>query len=844
MKVSLNLANQYSNVDLKAIPIQTMLDKVGQQLGAVEEVIDWASRYNGVVVAKIVSCHKHPNADKLNICLIDDGKVVKDVTRSSEGLVQVVCGAPNVREGLLVVWLPPGVTVPSSFDKDPFVLTARELRGEVSNGMLASARELALGDDHDGILEIDSSNRTSRSVEPGSVFAPVYSLDDTVIDCENKMFTHRPDCFGVLGVARELAGINGLKFESPDWYSLDAVQRQTNEVNSQLPLTGQNNITDKVPRFLTQVVEGVSVKPSSLEIQSALLRQGSRPVNNLVDFTNYFMHLTAQPTHAFDYDKVKALCKGPVAIFPRMANDGETIKLLNGKTATLTANDIVISTDTQAIALGGVMGGSETEVDANTKNIIIECANFDMYTIRRTSMRHGIFSDAVTRFNKGQSKLQNPVVLQKLVNDICQSTGGKAGLVYDSAPEMDGFQQLPVQVTSDFINSVLGSNLSADAISELLQKVEFNVQISGNNLEVSAPFWRTDIELPEDVVEEVGRLYGYDKLPVQLPVRSSAPVAKNPRLEQSRRLRELLAKCGANEVLTYSFVSEQLLDAAGQNSKEAYQLSNALSPELQYYRLTLTPSLLSKVTQNLRAGYDKFAIFEIGKTHLKLQGVNEEGLPQENPMLSLVVSTNDKLTKAEDGAAYYQAKQYLEKVATFSGLDLDYEPLTDEVHYEIVKPFQPGRAALITDKTSGNYLGVIGEFKPGLRKKLKLPEHTAGLEIMLEPLLDLKATNPYAPLSKYPAISQDVTFTGPETLEFGNLKTTLDAAIQNSATTGGYKVTCQPLGIYHKPKTKNKNLSFRLSISNPVQTLTTDQASSFVDEVVAVITKQLKIKRT
>lgn len=838
MKVSLQLANQYSNVDLLAIPTEEILSRIGAQLGAVEEVIDWRHRFDNAVVAQIVSVQKHPNADKLHVCLINDGQAVQGVERNAEGLVQVVCGAPNVREELSVVWLPPGAIVPSTADKDPFQLTARDLRGVVSNGMLASANELGLSDDHSGILELD------ETVQPGKPFGELYGLSDVIIDCENKMFTHRPDCFGVLGVARELAGICGLQFTSPDWYSMNLVSRES--LTGSLPLVCKNEVVNVVPRFMTQVVEGVKVQPSSIEIQSALSRLGSRPINNLVDLSNYYMFLTAQPTHAFDYDKVKALCSDQVTIFPRMAVAGETLELLNGKTIKLTDKDIVIATDKQAIALAGVMGGAATEVDENTTNIIVECANFDMYEIRRMSMRHGLFSDAVTRFNKGQSHLQNPVILQKIVEDICTSTGGTAGVLYDSTPEEDGFSMEPVEVGVAFINERLGSSLAADEMQQLLANVEFTVAINNEELVVTPPFWRKDIELPEDVVEEVGRLYGFDKLPVLLPRRSTAPVAKNASLALNETIRACLAGVGANEVLTYSFVSGKLLTDAGQSTDEAYQLSNALSPELQYYRLTLTPSLLSKVYQNIRAGYDKLALFEIGKTHLKLQGVDSEGLPQENAMLSLVYSANDKSVTSTDGAAYYQAKAYLEHLSRHLGLDLDYEPV-GEANYEITKPYEPSRSALLIDKTLGNYIGIIGEFKSSVRRSFKLPTATAGFEVMLAPILEAVTANKtdhrYTPLAKFPGTSQDISLKTDLNKQFGELQTALTGAANVAATEHGFSVSVEPKDIYHKDKAKSKHITFRLNFHHPDRSVTTDEVSKLVDQIVTTISAEQNVER-
>ena len=215
MKVSLNTAKFHSNVDVMPNGLDDLVSKIGAQLGAIEEVVEYSPRYDRIVVAKVVSCQKHPNADKLSVCTIDDGGITPDVNRDEHGYVQVVCGAQNVREGLIVAWIPPGAIVPATYSKDPFVLEARELRGVISNGMLASASELGISDDHSGLLEINTEDVGEDVVAPGTPFSKLYGLDDVVIEIENKMFTHRPDCFGVLGVAREIAGIYGQTFHSP-----------------------------------------------------------------------------------------------------------------------------------------------------------------------------------------------------------------------------------------------------------------------------------------------------------------------------------------------------------------------------------------------------------------------------------------------------------------------------------------------------------------------------------------------------------------------------------------------------------------------------------------------------
>lgn len=835
MKVSINLAQEYSNVDLKSISSAEMLKKVGAQLGAVEEVIYWAPKYDGVVVVKVVECEKHPNADKLHVCKIDDGGVTKNVERDSEGLVQVVCGAPNVKKNMFVAWIPPRSVVPSTKDTaDEFILEARELRGVVSNGMLASAHELGINDDHSGILEITKEN-SGKNPTAGESFSSYFGLDDVVIDCENKMFTHRPDCFGNLGVTRELAGINGLNFKSPDWY----MEPTKNIVNGRLPFKSKNDISNLVPRFMAQVVEGVKVEKSNLKMQVDLMRVGLRPLNNIVDYTNYFMHLTAQPTHAFDYDKIKALSGDEATIFPRMAKDGEEITLLNGKTIKLTKDDIVIATDKKAVALAGVMGGAETEVDDSTKNVIIECASFDMYTIRRTSMRHGLFTDAVTRFNKGQSPFQNEVVLSALVSRIIAENGAVAGKIIDLKSETLDSGKL-VKVSPEFISQRLGRKFGSEEILDLLSRTEFKVSINEQEILVEPPFWRRDIELPEDVVEEVGRLFGFDSLPKELPTRKSSVVKKNQLFDIKRRLASSLKSFGANEVLTYSFIHGELLKTAGQDDSHAFKIRNALSPDLQYYRISLTPSLLSHVHHNIKSGYDEFALFEIGSIHNKKYGNTNENVPVEKPTLGFVYTSSDKLARKKDGAAYYTANKYLESL--LSSVNISYKLKRVDEGEDLTGPFEDTRSATIVSAKSGSRIGVLGEFKVSVRDNLKIPKYTAGFEIYLEEVLRETEDINYKVLSKYPGTEQDITLEVPADIMYAPLEGALSVAVKQESSSRGYDIEYKLIDIF-SDNPEIKRYSFRINLSHQAKTLRTDEVNETMGNIVSEISKSIKVKR-
>ncbi len=835
MKVSLNLAQEFSNVDLKSIPRDELLKRVGAQLGAVEDVIDWAPKFEGAVIVKVTSYEKHPNADKLSVCRIDDGGKNQSVERGEDGLIQVVCGAPNVHVDMFAVWLAPGVTVPNSRDKDPFILEAREIRGVVSNGMLASAHELGISDDHNGIVDATAEDAGKEPV-PGEPLTNYFGLDDFVIDCENKMFTHRPDCFGNLGVARELAGISGLSFQSPDWY-LNPPQF---EIKEGLPLEAKNEAQDLVPRFMAVAMSSITVKPSPMWLQATLARVGIKPINNVVDVTNYVMHLTGQPLHAFDYDKIKERSDKP-GIFPRPSQRGEKLTLLGQKEIELTGEEIVISTDKQAVALGGVMGGFDTEVDENTKNIIIECATFDMFNVRRTSMRFGLFTDAVTRFNKGQSPLQNDRVLAFAMRKMAELAGaGQASNVFDSGSD---FAAPEVMYTTEFINQRLGSELSSSHIMAMLQNVEFGIEaVPFAKFKVTPPFWRMDIEIPEDIIEEVGRLYGYDKLPVNLPPRSAKPTPKNELFEYKQHLRYRLKEAGANEVLTYSFVHGDLMRKTGTDpEKWAYHIRNAISPDLQYYRTSLMPSLLAKVHPNIKAQAgstdNQFALFETGKAHVK-GFVEENGLPQQKERIAVVVAADDKTAKShQSGAAFYQARIYLEALTGGQAVITSVEDFDDPA----LSAYADGRRGLVT--ISGTTIGIIGEFNPETRKSLKLPGFTAGFELDIERLQHHLGSAVYEPLPEFPGLEQDITFEVSQDMAWADLAGAVTGQLEQESSDHGIVTYVRPGNIFQKSDDGPKRISFRVGLRHPHRTLTTKETTSLLDRVATILANKHNANR-
>ena len=831
MKVSLNLIKQLINFELPSV--DELVARVNQQLGGVEEVIDLKAKYGGARIVRVVGCEKHPNADRLSVTKIDDGGVA-DVPRDDNGYVQVVCGAPNVHADMWAIWLPPKSTVPASFDDtEPFVLDARPLRGILSQGMLAAADELAIGTDHEGIIEINERDIPAGvTLQAGASFAEVFGLDDYVLEIENKMFTHRPDCFGQLGVAREIAGIFHQQFNSPDWYN--AIQEFADSGGLELEVFNEAN--ELAPAFSVIAMKNVDIHPSPLWLQCQLVAMGGKPINNIVDATNYVMFMTAQPTHAYDYDKLRGHKLGV-----RMAHDGEKVGLLNGKEYELTADDIVIADGEGVIGLAGIMGGVDTEVSAETKNIVLECANFDMYALRHTAMRHGIFTDALTRFNKGQSPLQNAVILKQLMNMV---GGVQASEVFDlkqSDGHMDDYfdgKYTPanIDIDSKFINERLGSDLSDDDICELLNSVEIrshSMEKESGYICIQVPFWRTDLELSEDIVEEVGRLYGFDRLPRYLPGRSIKPAPKNERRELKQRIRQSLSRAGANEVLTYSFVHERVLKNSDQDPSRAYRLSNALSPDLQYYRISILPSLLDKVHANIKSGHDEFMLFEIGKIHDKKLGFNDENLPIEKTFIDGVYANK----KPQAGAPFYKVRKIVERLMKDLSIEVDFVKIA-ESDGDVPAPFNAKRSAWIMAK-NGDNLGVVGELVQSARRNFKLPDYTAAFSIDIEKLQENLIKNQgynYQPLSRFPSTARDISLRMDSNVDYAKVYACAEEVVKKH---GELQISITPIAIYQpKNDDSTKTITLNVKFTSAERTLEDKDIAPIIEEIAAMAAEE------
>ena len=779
MKISLNEIKKLVKIPSN-VSDEELIKLIGARLVEVEGSEDWSEKFKGIKIVHVDSCEAIPETH-LHLCQIDCGEKV-----------QVVCGAPNVHEGMFAVWIAPGCIVPETFGTDePFEIGSRKLRGYESSGMLAAADELALGEGHDGILELDPE---MPGVKPGASFAEVFDLNDIILDIENKSLTHRPDCFGLIGFAREVAGILGVKFDEPEFMHhetvfkadfLEELKDGIRSKNSDIKITTNLELC---PRYSCAVVEFSDTPHSEYFTLDDvfLIKADMHPISPIVDVTNILMLKTGQPLHAFDYDKfVKVGNSKTPEIIVRAAENGEKLELLDGETIECDENDILITSNNIPVALAGAMGGASTMIDETTNRVLLESATFSLYHLRKTQMKHGIFSEAVTRFTKGQPAGQTWNVMAEAVKEL----GAEPVEVADCYPEPVAVP--PIEVSVDDINSLLGT----DYDEKLIKKTLENVGITSEGNKYSVPYWRTDLHIKEDIIEEVGRLLGFDNIPLDFPTRPFIGAKEDPMRILKNHIRDILSdRLNAHEVLTYSFVSKSLQEKFGEDPKDSYEIVNSISPELQCFRQSLAPSLLEKVQENQKAGYKDFALYEINQVAKKSDGLNNEGVPVMKTNLALVVTGN-----------FYQAKAYYEELLKELNLDSSENPTM--------------------------------ELLPSILKRFKLEGPVSYFEITLDDFLDkaCEVKTKTLRFSRFPSVNRDLTIKLSEATPYQDVYDALENALK--ATDLIYKIT--PVSIYEPQENpeKTKNLSFHLVISSEDKTLNGTEISDIMNEITSKITK-------
>lgn len=830
MKISLNKIKSYVKTPAE-LSDQELITLIGSRLVEVEEVIDLAPAYQKIYIAKVEKAEPIPGTH-LHLCEIDAGEHNAEFNQLENGLIQVVCGAPNVHAGMLAVWIAPGAIVPETYGNENFKISVRKLQSYESNGMLAGADELGFSSEHKTIAEVDPAN-----ARPGDLFAEIFDLNDKILDVENKSLTHRPDCFGLVGFAREVAGILGLQFTEPPIFE---------NINKSLKLQNQSLVDVKItdpelcPRYTCAVFELKDNTPSRYLTEDAvfLAKAGMRAIDPMVDLTNILMLETGQPLHAFDYDKLVAVGgkKDSAKIIVRAARAGEELQLLDGRTITLEDFDIVITSNDIPVALAGAMGGKNTEIDASTRRVVLESATFSLYHLRKTQMAHGIFSEAITRFTKGQPAALCGAVLE----DALVWLSVQPLAINESYPAPQ--KQTVVKITTSEINDLLGTEYTTAEITQTLENVGFKVVsrseqhsfsgpsatddapirescTNGSTLKVTSPAWRTDIHIKEDIIEEVGRLLGYDNIALSLPHKPFVESEIDPVFRFKRQIRQILSHdLAMHELLTYSFVSRDLLAKVGQDPADSYEIVNSISPELQCFRQQIAPSLLDKVRENLKAGHRDFTLYELNQVTAKSAGLDADKVP--------VLSTHLGIVDLHD--FYHLKAVVLALLRQKLKLDLSYRAITPDSAVAEAYPYlEPAHSAELVWRDRS--LGAFGEVKAGVLRKFKLEQVVSALELRLD---DLANTDPELKiefkLSKFPAVERDLTLKLAADISYWRVREMLESALQSTKLL----FSVAPLSVYQAtPDDSTKNLSFHLKFANLDHTLTSTEISAIMDQI-------------
>ena len=790
MLVSYNWLKQYTNVEDNANVLAEKITRGGIEVEGVEYL---AEEISGVVIGYVVSKEKHPDAEKLNVCQVNVGE---------EENLQIVCGAPNVDAGQYVIVAKVGAKLPG------IKIKKAKLRGVESQGMICSLAELGLSKSvvpknyQEGIYVFETEQ------DLGSDVVEVLGLNDYILDLS--ITPNRADALSMRGLTYELGALYNNKVDFND------VEKEENYEATSLQVSIES---DSCRNYVGQVVKNVEVKSSPLWLQTRLMNSGIRPINNIVDITNYVLLEFGQPMHAFDKDLVGD------KIVVRDAREGEVLETLDGEERKLQTTDLVITDGSRAIALGGVMGGKNTEVNEGTKNIILESAYFNPTSVRRTSATLGLRSDSSARFEKGIDPNMQKVALARaveLILELCPNA-----VVESSVGIVNKEDEKIVEITTTYINNYLGITLSTEEIVAILEGLSFTVEVTGENLVVKVPTRRPDISIKQDLVEEVIRIYGYDNLASTLPKFSKTTKGGLTYSQRMvRDLRAVYASLGFNDTINYSLVSEE---EATEYTLENHHKVRLLMPMTETHstlRQSLVPGLLNTVQYNVARKQKDLKLLEIGRVFF---GSGDDNIqPKETLYLSAALTGEERATKwlKESSALdFFAAKGYLEVVFERLGLD-------EKVTYKksTLEGMHPGRFAEVY--LGEKRIGFIGEVHPQVADKLGLNK-TYVFEINLDEVISESKVKPkYEEVTKYPEITRDIAMLVDVKDEYQNIYNVVES-VNNKLIS---KVELFDLYAGAELLAGKKSLALTITYSDKQKTLTDEEVTSVHDKVLAALT--------
>ena len=790
MRVPIKWLSEYVTVTLPVKEVAQRLTMAGLEVTSIERTGD---DWEDVVIGHVVDVQKHPDADRLTLVTVDiDG----------DDTFEVVCGAPNVAKGQNIAYAKLGARLIDARTGEKKKLKKAKIRGVVSRGMVCSERELGLSDEHEGILVLDAL------AEIGKPLAEV--LGDTVLDIDMK--PNRADGLSVVGVARDVAALTGETLREPDFKFEAAGESVVGRARVDI----EDADLDLCSRFTLAIIEDIKIGPSPAWMQETLLGAGMRPINNVVDITNYVMLELGQPIHAFDYDTV-----AKHHIIVRRAKDGEKLTTLDGKERLLTSEQLLITDPTGPIAIAGVMGGLATEVTDKTKTILLEVANFNPVNIRRTTMALKLPSEASRRFVWGIAPEFAPMASRRVTKFLVELAGGKAGEgLIDAYPVPS--EPVHVSLARKRIPQVLGIDPLEGEIVKALEALGFSVESKTDRFEVGVPYWRRDCVGPDDVVEEVARMVGYETIPAAPLAGRVPPGVPQPTRELRERARDILVGAGMQEVITYPLTSLELLGRVVEpkvlETAPPLAVVNPLNVGQERMRTSLRASLLETLARNLRLTKGHIALFEAARVYTP----TSRALPNEEEQIVGVV-TGSRLDRfgnpTEEEIDFYDAKAYAARLFERLSVGASFFAYED---YGLLS----GRTARID--VSGKAVGVIGQVHPRTAKEFGLEKDVYLFEIRIADLLDhVPPVATMQAISRYPVVVEDLAVLVDRSEPAASVLTEIEGhpLVASAHVFDEYVGSQVPEG--------RKSLAISVSYQSPDRTLTDKDVAKARDKIVA-----------
>ncbi|POA52076.1 MULTISPECIES: phenylalanine--tRNA ligase subunit beta [unclassified Pseudomonas] len=755
----------------------------------VDSVTPAAGDFSGVVVGEVLSTEQHPDADKLRVCQVSNGAET----------FQVVCGAPNVRPGLKVPFAMIGAQLPGDFK-----IKKAKLRGVESNGMLCSQAELQIGEGNDGLMELPADAPVGEDIRA------YLSLDDASIEVD--LTPNRGDCLSLAGIAREVGALYAAKVQRPEVKAVPAVHDEVRPVDVLAPAA--------CPRYLGRVIRNVDLsKPTPLWMVERLRRAEVRSIDAAVDITNYVMLELGQPLHAFDLAEING------GIRVRMAEEGEKLVLLDGQEVALRSDTLVIADHTRALAIAGVMGGEHSGVTTKTRDVFLESAFFDQIAVAGKARSYGLHTDASHRYERGVDWQLAREAMERATGLLLEITGGEAGPIIETVSEQHLPLVAPVTLRAERISQMLGMELEGSEVERLLTALGLTVAADGaGQWRVDVPSHRFDISLEVDLIEELARLYGYNRLPVRYPQARLAPQAKAEAQGDLPALRRLLVARGYQEAITYSFIDPKLFELFSPGV-EPLLLANPISADMAAMRSSLWPGLVKALQHNLNRQQDRVRMFESG---LRFVG-QLEGLKQQQMLAGIVCGTRlpEGWAQGRDGVDFFDVKADVEAVLGFAGA-LDAFTFVPGKHSAL----HPGQTARI--ERDGREVGYLGAIHPELAKQLGLDRPVFVFELVLSEVAQGRLPK-FHELSRFPEVRRDLAL-------LADRDVAASAVLKVIRENAGEWLTDLRLFDVYQGKgidPHRKSLAVGLTWQHPSRTLNDDEVNSATQNILTSLEQRL-----